>query len=42
MNVDIAALRAVEREKNISFESLIETLETALLTAVERLLGGVR
>ena len=33
MNVDIAALRAVEREKNISFESLIETLETALLTA---------
>ncbi|MTD13715.1 transcription termination/antitermination protein NusA [Nakamurella sp. YIM 132087] len=33
MNVDIAALRAVEREKEISFESLIETLETALLTA---------
>jgi N utilization substance protein A len=33
VNVDIAALRAVEREKNISFESLIETLETALLTA---------
>ncbi len=33
MNVDIAALRAVEREKNIRFESLIETLETALITA---------
>ena len=33
MNVDIAALRAVEREKGIPFDSLIETLETALLTA---------
>ncbi len=33
MNVDIAALRAVEREKNVTFESLIETLETALLSA---------
>ena len=33
MNVDIAALRAVEKEKGIEFGSLIETLETALLTA---------
>ncbi len=33
MNVDIAALRAVEREKHIGFDSLLETLETALLTA---------
>ncbi|SDP41977.1 NusA antitermination factor [Nakamurella panacisegetis] len=33
MNVDITALRAVEKEKGIEFESLIETLETALLTA---------
>lgn len=33
MNVDIAALHAVEREKGIGFDSLIETLETALLTA---------
>ena len=33
MNVDIAALRAVEKEKGISFESLIDTLESALLTA---------
>ncbi len=33
MNVDISALRAVEREKGIEFESLVETLETALLTA---------
>ena len=33
MNVDIAALRAVEKEKGIDFNSLIDTLETALLTA---------
>jgi N utilization substance protein A len=33
MNVDISALRAVEKEKGIEFDSLIETLETALLTA---------
>ena len=33
MNVDITALRGIEREKGISFESLVETLETALLTA---------
>ncbi|GAA2001203.1 transcription termination/antitermination protein NusA [Nakamurella flavida] len=33
MNVDITALRAVEKEKGIGFESLLETLETALLSA---------
>ncbi len=33
MNVDITALRAVEKEKGIAFESLIDTLESALLTA---------
>jgi N utilization substance protein A len=33
MNVDISALRAVEKEKGIEFDSLIETLETALITA---------
>ncbi len=33
MNVDIAALRAVEKEKGIELGSLIETLESALLTA---------
>jgi len=33
MNVDISALRVVEREKGITFDSLIETLETALLSA---------
>jgi len=31
--VDLAALRSIEREKDISFETLIGALETALLTA---------
>ncbi|HEV7203397.1 MAG TPA: transcription termination factor NusA [Jatrophihabitans sp.] len=31
--VDLAALRSIEREKEISFETLIGALETALLTA---------
>src|SRR6266702_4431842 len=33
VNVDIAALRSIEREKEISFETIIDTLETTLLTA---------
>ena len=33
MNVDIAALRAIERDKEIPFETVIEAIETALLTA---------
>jgi N utilization substance protein A len=33
VNIDIAALRAVEREREISFETIIEAIETALLTA---------
>ncbi|MCF7550087.1 transcription termination factor NusA [Pseudonocardia sp. WMMC193] len=33
MNVDIAALRAIEREKEIPFDTVIEAIETALLTA---------
>src|ERR1700753_1273727 len=33
VNVDLAALRSIEREKEISFETLIGALETALLTA---------
>src|SRR6476620_12224998 len=39
MNVDIAALRAVEKEKGIEFGSLIDTLETALLTAYRHTQG---
>ena len=33
VSVDLAALRSIEREKEISFEILIDALETALLTA---------
>ncbi len=33
MNVDIAALRAIEREKDIPFETVIEAIQTALITA---------
>ena len=33
MNIDIAALRAIEKEKGISLDTVIETIETALLTA---------
>lgn len=39
MNVDITALRAVEKEKGIEFGSLIETLETALLSAYKHTEG---
>lgn len=39
MNVDIAALRAVEKEKGIEFDSLIQTLETALLSAYKHTQG---
>jgi N utilization substance protein A len=42
MNVDITALRAVEKEKGIDFDSLIETLETALLTAYRHTHGHQR
>jgi N utilization substance protein A len=33
VNVDIAALRAIERDKDIPFETVMEAIETALLTA---------
>ncbi len=33
VNVDIAALRSIEREKEIPFSTLMDALETALLTA---------
>ncbi|MGH3933184.1 MAG: transcription termination factor NusA, partial [Pseudonocardiaceae bacterium] len=39
MNVDIAALRAIERDKDISFESVLEAIETALLTAYKHTEG---
>ena len=33
MNIDLAALRALEREREIPFETIISAIETALLTA---------
>jgi N utilization substance protein A len=33
VNVDIAALRAIERDKDIPFETVIAAIETALITA---------
>lgn len=33
MHIDIAALRAIEREKEISFETVLGAIESALLTA---------
>src|SRR6195256_4105953 len=33
VSVDISALRSIEREKEIPFETVLEALETALLTA---------
>jgi len=39
VNVDIAALRAIERDKDIPFETVIEAIETALLTAYKHTEG---
>ncbi|WP_016700073.1 transcription termination factor NusA [Actinoalloteichus spitiensis] len=39
MNVDIAALRAIERDKEIPFETVLEAIETALLTAYKHTEG---
>ncbi len=37
MNVDIAALRSIEREKDISFETVVEAIESALATAYRKM-----
>ncbi|NLV78437.1 MAG: transcription termination/antitermination protein NusA [Rhodococcus sp.] len=39
MNIEIAALRMLESEKNIPFDELIDTLETALLLAYRHVDG---
>ena len=39
MNVDIAALRAIERDKDIPFDTVIEAIQTALLTAYRHTQG---
>ena len=39
MNVDIAALRAIERDKDIPFETVLQAIESALLTAYKHTEG---
>jgi N utilization substance protein A len=39
VNVDIAALRLIEREKEISFDTVVQAIETALLTAYKHTEG---
>jgi len=36
MDIDLAALRTIERDKEISFDYLIKTLEDALLNAYDK------
>jgi transcription termination/antitermination protein NusA len=40
VNIDIAALRAIEREKEIKLETLLEAIETALLAAYKHTEGA--
>ena len=40
MNVDIAALRTIEREKEISFDTVVDAIERALLTAYRHTEGA--
>src|SRR3954462_2469026 len=40
MNIDLAALRALEREREIPFETILAAIETALLTAYRHTEGS--
>jgi transcription termination/antitermination protein NusA len=40
VNIDIAALRAIEREKEISFDTVLAAIESALLTAYRHTEGA--
>ena len=42
MNIDMAALRSLEREKDVTFEQLVEAIEAALLVAYQRTEGAQR
>ena len=42
MKLDVAALRGIEREKDISFDTLVEAIETALLTAYRHTGGAAQ
>ena len=40
MDIDMAALRALEHEKDISFDVVVEAIETALLSAYHKTAGS--
>ncbi len=40
MNIDMAALRSLEREKDVSFDLLVKAIESALLVAYQRSEGS--
>ena len=40
MDIDMSALRGLEREKEISFDMLVEAIESALLIAYQRTEGA--
>ena len=40
MDIDLSILRMLEREKEISFEVLVEAIEQALLTAYHKTPGA--
>jgi transcription termination/antitermination protein NusA len=40
VNIDIAALRSLEREKDVSFDLLVKAIESALLVAYQRTEGA--
>src|SRR5690242_8091460 len=40
MNIDLAALRALEREREIPFDTIVSAIETALLTAYRHTEGA--
>ena len=40
MHIDLAALRSLERERDISFETILGAIETALLTAYRHTEGA--
>ena len=41
MDIDLSILRSLEREKEISFDVLVEAIEQALLTAYHKTPGAI-
>ena len=40
MNIDVTALRGLVREKDVSFDTVVEAIESALLAAYHRTEGA--